>query len=108
MISGNWGDPLVTAFLPPNLHKTIVANDNPEQAFAASILHPGGLNLLMADGSVRFIKETISTWPFNPRPGYPQGAWVDASGVWANLPPSGLWQALASRSGGEVIDADGF
>ena len=42
-------------------------------------LHPGGGNTLMGDGSVRFIKETI------------------------NLR---TWQALSSRSNGEIVDAD--
>ena len=42
-------------------------------------LHPGGANILMGDGSVRFIKQSI------------------------NLR---TWQALSSRAGGEVISGD--
>jgi len=42
-------------------------------------LHPGGGNVLMGDGSVRFIKQTINLI---------------------------AWQSLSSRSGGEVISAD--
>ena len=42
-------------------------------------LHPGGANALMGDGSVRFVKQSI------------------------NLR---AWQALSSRSGGEVVDGD--
>ena len=41
--------------------------------------HPGGVNMCMADGSVRFIKDTI------------------------DLP---TWWALGTRDGGEVISAD--
>jgi prepilin-type processing-associated H-X9-DG protein len=44
-------------------------------------LHPGGANVLLGDGSVRFIKESI------------------------NLR---TWQALNSRSNGEVISADSY
>jgi prepilin-type N-terminal cleavage/methylation domain-containing protein/prepilin-type processing-associated H-X9-DG protein len=43
--------------------------------------HPGGVNVCMADGSVKFIKDTIS------------------------LP---TWWALGTRAGGEVISADGY
>ena len=44
-------------------------------------LHPGGGNVLMGDGSVRFIRESINLL---------------------------TWQALCSRSGGEVISADAY
>ena len=43
--------------------------------------HPGGVNVAMADGSVRFAKNTINIV---------------------------TWRALGSRSGGEVISADNF
>ncbi len=44
-------------------------------------LHPGGSNVLMADGSVRFVKQSI------------------------NLV---AWQGLCSRAGGEIISADSY
>ena len=47
----------------------------------ASSFHPGGVNVLFMDGSVRFIKDGI------------------------NLT---IWQALATRSNGEVISADAY
>jgi prepilin-type processing-associated H-X9-DG protein len=47
----------------------------------ANSMHPGGVNLLMADGSVRFIKSTINIVS---------------------------WRALGSRNGGEVISADAY
>ena len=106
IVSGNWSDTLVTAFLPPNMHRKVAANSDPAQVRAASSLHPGGLNVLLGDGSVRFVRETISTWPFDPATGYPQGATMATSGAWVNLPPAGLWQALATRNGGEVLKDD--
>jgi prepilin-type N-terminal cleavage/methylation domain-containing protein/prepilin-type processing-associated H-X9-DG protein len=48
--------------------------------FSASSFHPGGVNALMADGSVRFARDTIS----------PE-----------------TWRALGTRAGGEVIPAGG-
>ncbi len=47
----------------------------------ANSQHPGGVNLGLADGSVRFIKSTI------------------------NLP---TWRALGTRNLGEVISADSY
>ena len=43
--------------------------------------HPGGVNSLMADGHVQFVKNTIQV---------------------------NVWQALGSRNGGEVISSDSF
>jgi prepilin-type N-terminal cleavage/methylation domain-containing protein/prepilin-type processing-associated H-X9-DG protein len=47
----------------------------------ASSYHPGGANLLLMDGSVRFVKETV-----NPL----------------------TWWALGTKAGGEVISADSY
>ena len=57
--------------------------------------HPGGLNMLFGDGSVRFIKDSISL------------------GNVAQNPPAGqvqigVWRALATRKGGEVVSADQY
>ena len=46
-----------------------------------SSYHPGGVNVLMGDGAVRFVRDGVS------------------------LP---TWRALATRDGGEVISADGY
>jgi prepilin-type processing-associated H-X9-DG protein len=47
----------------------------------ASSLHPGGVNVAFIDGSVRFIKSTVS----------PQ-----------------TWWALSTKAGGEVISSDSY
>ena len=49
--------------------------------YGAGSPHPGGFNAAFADGSVRFIRNTI------------------------NLD---VWKALITRASGEVIDADAF
>src|SRR5262249_37666609 len=38
---------------------------------AASSFHPGGANFAFVDGSVRFLKETINSWPYNSQTGMP-------------------------------------
>jgi len=43
--------------------------------------HPGGVNVLMADGSVRFVKETLN---------------------------SDLWSALSTINRGEIISSDQY
>ena len=50
-------------------------------SLAATSNHPGGVNVLFADGSVKFIKNTV-----NP----------------------GTWRALGTMAGGEVVSADSY
>jgi prepilin-type processing-associated H-X9-DG protein/prepilin-type N-terminal cleavage/methylation domain-containing protein len=106
--TGNWGDTLFTSFYPPNMINRVAAVAGPTFTRGSSSLHPGGANVLMGDGSVRFIKETVQSWPFDPVTGDPVGASRVAGGWWENLPPAGVWQALATRSGGEALDASAY
>jgi prepilin-type N-terminal cleavage/methylation domain-containing protein/prepilin-type processing-associated H-X9-DG protein len=80
-------------------------------------LHPGGLNCAFGDGSVRFIKDSISTWPMNGQNGTGYGPRlgidliVTVSGGSIDVTsriPLGVWQKLGTRSGGEIIGADDF
>ncbi len=107
-ITGNWGDTLVTALYPPNACDKVAGSSMTAWTNSASSMHPGGLNSLLGDGSVRFIKDTIQTWPFNPTTGNPTGASQNSQSAWVNLPPSGVWQALSTRAGGEVISSDSY
>ncbi len=50
-------------------------------SYMASSYHPGGVNVMFADGSVKFIKSTISR---------------------------STWWALGTRAGGEVVSADSY
>jgi prepilin-type processing-associated H-X9-DG protein len=67
----NWGDCRYTGGGYPN-----------DATFSnANSLHPGGVNVLMADGSCRFIKNSINMY---------------------------TWWALGTRANGEVISADSY
>ena len=57
----------------------------------ASSMHEGGVHLLLADGSARFISENIDTGD------------VSASEVTSGTSPYGIWGALGSKAGREVI-----
>ena len=77
---------------------------------SAGSYHPGGVNVGMVDGSVRFVKDSISCWPIKREtygPGYqwsPSGDYIMGTG--SAIP--GVWQALSTRSGGEVVSSDAF
>ena len=104
-VTGAWGDTLFTTFYPPNYYKTAGGSRPDLQLRDASSYHPGGLNALMGDGSVRFIKETVESWPLDPLNGQPARIGRDPGGWWINVPRPGVWQALGSRNGGETIDS---
>jgi len=53
--------------------------------------HPGGVTVLMCDGSVTFVSETIDTGQ------------LDRNSVASGPSPYGVWGALGSKDGGEVV-----
>ena len=104
--TGNLPDSLFTAAYPPNVFRRVSLYAAEAVTHGASSLHPQGLQVLMGDGSVRFVRETIQSWPIEPVNGKPTGAVRNTIGAWENLPAPGLWQAISTRAGGEVNSMD--
>lgn len=85
----NW----VSTILPPNSPSCGLTTPAWFGVMSASSLHTGGAQVLLVDGSVHFISENIDTGDLTLPP------------VVQGLSPYGVWGALGSKSGGEVIGA---
>ncbi len=76
-----------TSIQPPNAKSCQSNQDNAafvhgiDSIIGASSFHPGGVNVLFLDGSVKFVKDSVSI---------------------------GVWRALSSMSGGEIVSADSY
>jgi prepilin-type N-terminal cleavage/methylation domain-containing protein len=76
---------------------------------AASSFHPYGAYFAFADGSVRFLKDSIDSWATD-RTGYPLGVSEDNLGIFHVKPGTrlGIYQMLSTRGGTELIAADSY
>jgi high-affinity nickel-transport protein len=84
-INGHYGDGLFNAFYPPNSKNWDCGNSYGGGTYSNLAItsarsgHSGGVNVLLCDGSVRFVRDGID--------------------------PT-TWQAVATRAGGEVVGGD--
>ena len=110
----DYGDGSISTFYPMNMQGSIASGTGPwlqggscdpanPFTMSASSFHSGGCNFAFADGSVKFLKNSISTWNFqqvtrdaNCLPVLPLGS------------SQGVYQSLSTRNGGEVISADSY
>ena len=78
------GSPLGTRYnhvMPPNLWSCAEKNSDNDGAHTAASRHPGVVNALFADGSVKSIKGTVNR---------------------------SIWRALGTKAGGEVVSASDY
>jgi len=109
-----YGSTIFTSYYPLNPQKKVQDEygDGLIRAYcgAASSFHPGGANFAMADGSVRFIKDSIDSWPMNAQTATPLGVIQDSNGLFQLTRGARfhVYQALTTRKGGEIISADSY
>ena len=98
----------MTTFYPPNPGRVVTLGATVARMAGASSFHPGGVNVLMGDGSSRFVGDSVQRWPLDPTTGNPLGIEQQPGGWWSTIPRAGVRQGLGTRAGGEVISADSY
>ncbi|HVJ79881.1 MAG TPA: DUF1559 domain-containing protein [Planctomycetia bacterium] len=97
--SGNYGDTLFSSRYRQNSHLQSQAANAADPLwgatgiiFGASSMHPGGVNYCMADGSVRFVSDSVSSWELESADITLQ----NTTGAVNKVP--GVYQALTTRN----------
>lgn len=94
--------------LPPNSEICLAGHTDTRGIVPASSRHPGGVHVVMGDGAVKFITDSIDT-------GDPRTPCVYCSALSSNTDsitpagsrsPYGVWGALGTRASGEVPSSD--
>jgi prepilin-type processing-associated H-X9-DG protein len=100
---------LVTTILPPNspMCNQHSSGDYRGGHYSVSSRHQGGAHVLMADGAVIFITDSIEAGNSRATMPYKVKASAGNAEMWVGQEsPYGLWGALGTRAMKEVIDQE--
>ena len=89
-----------TTVLPPNGPSATLSRDPESGCISASSYHRDGVNVLMGNGAIRFVSNTIDVGDSNA---------ASASPLMNNVggeSPFGVWGAMGTRAGKEIIPSE--
>lgn len=101
-----YGRPLFSAMntiLPPNSEICMQGNRHNEGVLPPSSRHQGGAHVLMGDGAVKFITDSIEAGNNSAPPVRWDGWAINPAG---SQSPYGLWGALGTRASKETIEEE--
>ncbi|MDR3636881.1 MAG: DUF1559 domain-containing protein [Isosphaeraceae bacterium] len=120
----NWaGEDWIDFQYPPNPWRYAPATGLYFPDIMPSSMHPGGLNVAFADGSVHFIKDSVNSWQTTAASGYGTPLKyvkmkisvtshspyvISCTATWTAIAQLGVWQKIATRNGGEVVSGDDY
>ncbi|SMP72313.1 prepilin-type N-terminal cleavage/methylation domain-containing protein/prepilin-type processing-associated H-X9-DG domain-containing protein [Neorhodopirellula lusitana] len=106
-----WHDAMATfsgcfAILPPNSESCIYDDNQPfwgSGVLGMSSRHQGGAHVLMGDGAVKFITDSVEAGDSRAGMVYHDGSGAQSPG---SASPYGLWGSLGTRASREVIESE--
>ncbi len=96
---GHAHESCMTTVIPPNGPSCRRSGDEHDAVYSAASYHQGGAHVLMADGAVRFITDSIDTGDLN-RPGVSNTGGFTPVG---SKSPYGIWGALGTIASKETL-----
>ncbi len=117
--SGYWADTSYSTRYSPNYARKVLSQIVSKGWWAVPMdgtgsFHPGGANFAFADGSVKFLKDTVNSWSINTAAAAQTGGPVPtgltfSAGVYTlGTGQPGAFQALSTRAKNEVVSSDAF